>query len=64
MSGRLKVTLVKSKSGRNEYTRRVLAGLGLTKVNRAVTLKDTPEIRGMVRKVEFLVRVEEIGEAK
>jgi large subunit ribosomal protein L30 len=64
MSGKLAVTLVKGKSGRNEYVHRVLAGLGLTRINRTVYLKDTPEIRGMVEKVKFLVRLEETGEAK
>ena len=64
MSGRLAVTLVKGKSGRREYLRQVLRGLGLTRVNRTVVLKDTPEIRGMIAKVSFMVRVEETGEAK
>lgn len=64
MSGNLAVTLVKGKSGRREYLRRVLGGLGLTHVNRTVVLKDTPEIRGMIEKVKFMVRVEETGEAK
>ena len=64
MSGRLAVTLVKGKSGRREYLRQVLRGLGLTRVNRTVVLMDTPEIRGMIAKVSFMVRVEETGEAK
>ncbi len=64
MSGKLAITLVKGKSGRREYLRRVLAGLGLTHVNRTVVRPDTPEIRGMVEKVRVLVRVEEMGETK
>ena len=64
MSGKLAITLVKGKSGRRDYLRRVLAGLGLTRVNRTVVRQDTAEIRGMVEKVKFLVRVEETGEAK
>ena len=54
----LKVTLVKSMIGRPEKHRRVLRGMGLTKLNRTVKLKDTPSIRGMVKKVSHLVKVE------
>jgi len=62
MSGTLRITLVRGLSGRNEYHRRVVKGLGLTRTNRAVVRQDTPEIRGMVEKVKFLVRMEELGE--
>jgi large subunit ribosomal protein L30 len=64
MSGELRITLVRGLSGRNEYTRKVVRGLGLTRVNRAVIRKDTPEIRGMVEKIKFLVRMEEVGDTK
>ena len=59
MSGMLKITLVKSMIGRPEKHRKVLRGMGLTKINRTVELKDTPSIRGMVHAVSHLVRVEE-----
>ncbi|MBM1002442.1 MAG: 50S ribosomal protein L30 [Desulfofustis sp. PB-SRB1] len=36
-----------------------LTGLGLTKMNKTITRKDTPEIRGMLAKVSHLVRIEE-----
>lgn len=62
MSGHLRITLVRSRSGRTGYMRRVLDGMGLTRINRSVVLKDTPEIRGMAEKVKHLVRVEETGE--
>jgi len=62
MSGFLRITLVRSLSGRNEYNRRVVKGLGLTRLHRSVLRKDTPEIRGMVKKIECLLRVEEVGE--
>jgi large subunit ribosomal protein L30 len=55
----LKITLVKSMIGRPEKHRRVLRGLGLTKLNRTVQLKDTPSIRGMINKVSHLVKAEE-----
>lgn len=39
--------------------RATLIGLGLNKLHRRRTLKDTPEVRGMIRKVHHLVRVVE-----
>jgi len=59
MPGQIKVTLKKSGIGRNEYFTKVLKGLGLTKLQKTVILKDTPEIRGMIRKVEHMVAVED-----
>ena len=59
MNGMLKITLVKSMIGRPEKHRKVLRGMGLTKINRTVELKDTPSIRGMVYAVSHLVKVEE-----
>jgi large subunit ribosomal protein L30 len=59
MAEKLKITLVKSMVGRPEKHRKVLRGMGLTKMNRTVELVDTPEIRGMVQKVSHLVRTEE-----
>ena len=65
MSETLKVTLVKSMIGRPEKHRRVLRGMGLTKINRTVELKDTASIRGMVNVVSHLVEVKEkIDEAE
>jgi large subunit ribosomal protein L30 len=61
MSGKLKVTLVKSMIGRPEKHRRVLSGMGLRKMNKTVQLEDTHAIRGMINVVSHLVRVEEIG---
>jgi len=60
MAGKLKITLVKSMIGRPEKQRKVLRGMGLTKLNRTVELEDTPSIRGMVNNVSHLVRDEEI----
>ena len=59
MAGSVKVTLVRSMIGRPERHRRVLRGMGLTRLNKTVELKDTPEIRGMINKVSHLVRTEE-----
>jgi large subunit ribosomal protein L30 len=59
MSGEVKITLVKSSIGKPANQKAVLQGLGLTKMHKTVTLKDTPEIRGMVRKINHLVKIEE-----
>lgn len=61
MSGKLKITLVKSMIGRPEKHRRVLRGLGLKKVNRSVLRNNTPAIRGMVNAVSHLVSAEEVA---
>ena len=58
MAGEIKITLKKSGIGRDKYFTKVLNGLGLTKLNKTVVRKDTPEIRGMIRKVSHMVSVE------
>ena len=57
MADTIKVTLVKSGIGRDKKIRQTLKGLGLTKLNKTVQLKNTPAIRGMVQKVLFLLKV-------
>ena len=59
MASRLKITLVRSMVGRPEKHRKVLRGMGLTRMNKTVELQDTPAIRGMANKVSHLVRMEE-----
>jgi large subunit ribosomal protein L30 len=59
MASRLKITLVRSMVGRPEKHRKVLRGMGLTRMNKTVELEDTPAVRGMANKVSHLVRVEE-----
>lgn len=58
MSETIKITQVKSEIGSTKRIRATLVGLGLTKMNKTITRKNTPEIRGMVYKVQHLVRVE------
>lgn len=57
---KLKITLIRSYIGRPAPQRKVLAGMGLGRLNHSVFLEDTPEIRGMVKKVCHLVSMEEI----
>ena len=56
----LKITLVKSGIARPGKHKAVLVGLGLNKLNKSVLRLDTPEIRGMINKVNHLLAVEEI----
>ena len=54
----VKVTLVKSLIGRIESHRACARGLGLKKLNQTVEVLDTPENRGMINKISFLVKCE------
>ncbi|MGQ9475579.1 MAG: 50S ribosomal protein L30 [Actinomycetota bacterium] len=59
---KIRVTLVRSLIGRPWKQRRTIRALGLKRINHSVIHRDTPEIRGMVRKVTHLVRVEPLEE--
>jgi large subunit ribosomal protein L30 len=52
------VTLVKSFYGRLPKHRATVNGLGLKRINHTVILEDTPEVRGMINKVSYLLKVE------
>ena len=52
------VTLVKSFHGRLPTHRATITGLGLKRINHTVVLVDTPEVRGMINKVSYLLKVE------
>jgi len=54
----LKVTLVRSSIGTKQTHRATVRGLGLRKVNSFSMLIDTPEIRGMIHKINYLVKCE------
>ena len=51
------VKLVKSVAGTRESHRATVRGLGLRKTNSTSTLEDTPAVRGMINKIDYLVRV-------
>ncbi len=55
----LKVTLVKSKYGRLKAHKACVAGLGLRKMHQTVTVQDTPENRGMINRISYMLSVEE-----
>ncbi len=58
-SKELKVTLVKSKHGRLKSHKACITGLGLRKIHQTVSVQDTPENRGMINRISYLVSVEE-----
>ena len=55
---KLKVTLVKSIINCSERHRATVRGLGLRRMRQTVELNDTPEVRGMINRVYYLVRFE------
>ena len=56
----LKVTLVKSKYGRLKKHKACVAGLGLRRMHQTVQVADTPENRGMINRISYLLSVEEV----
>ena len=58
-SKELKVTLLKSKHGRLKSHKACIAGLGLRKIHQTVSVQDTPENRGMINRISYLLSVEE-----
>ena len=55
---KLRITQTRSQIGQSERHRGTLRALGLGKIGRSNELKDTPELAGMLRKVDHLVKVE------
>ncbi len=60
MAGKLKITLVKSTIGAIPKHRKTVEALGLRKLNKTVEMPDNECVRGMVKQVQHLVKVEEI----
>lgn len=58
MALKLKVTLIRSGTNRPQRQKDTIRGLGLTRLHKSVLLQDTPAIRGMIRAVSHMVRVE------
>ena len=57
---KISVTLIKSKYGRLENHQKCLIGLGLRKMHQPRVISDTPENRGMINKISYLLKVEEV----
>ncbi len=60
MSTKLSVTMTKSRFGRLPNHQACLKGLGLRKINQTVVVLNTPENKGMINKVSYMLKVEEI----
>lgn len=58
---KIKIKLVKSLIGRSDRQQATVRGLGLRKINSEVIREKRPEILGMVKKIEFMLQVEEVG---
>lgn len=56
--GKIKVTLVKSPIGTIQSHRASVRGLGLKRMHQSVVLEDTPAVRGMMNRVNYLVQFE------
>ena len=54
----VRVTLVRGVIGTRESHRATVRGLGLRRINHTVELEDTPAVRGMINKVNYLLRLE------
>lgn len=57
---KIAITQTRSGIGRPDRHKRIIQGLGLRKIGHTVIREDTPEIRGMVKKIQHLVKVEEL----
>ncbi len=57
---KLKVTLVRSQFGTGKVHMACVRGLGLRRMHHSVELEDTPAVRGMIRKVFYMVKCEEV----
>lgn len=58
MEKKIKITQIRSRIGAKKKQIDCLIGLGLRKINSSSLLENTPEVRGMIRKVNHLVRIE------
>ena len=63
MASKIRVTQIRSPIGRDDRQRTNLIGLGLNKISRSRELPDVPAVRGRIKQVHHLIRVEPVGEA-
>jgi large subunit ribosomal protein L30 len=57
-----KIVQVRSRIGRPERQKRTLDALGLTKIGKVVTINASPQVKGMINKVQHLIKVEELND--
>ena len=58
MANMIKVTQIRSTAGRLKNHQACIRGLGLRRIGHTVEVQDTPSVRGMINKVNYLVKVE------
>ena len=58
-AGQVRLTLVKSKFGRLAAHKACVSGLGLRRMHQSVVVADTPENRGMINRIAYMLRVEQ-----
>lgn len=56
----LKITQIRSRIGYKQKAKKTLDALGIRKMNQTVEKSDSPAIRGMIKKIDYLLKVEEI----
>jgi len=61
---KIKITLIKSLAGKKERHRRTIKALGLKKMHSSVIKEDNPQIRGMISKVSYMVKVNDVKPVK
>ena len=52
------ISLIKSRIGSSSKQRKILESLGIKKINKTISHKNTPEIQGMIKKVKHLINIE------
>jgi large subunit ribosomal protein L30 len=57
---KIKVTMIRGAAGKRERHKATVRGLGLRRTHQSVILEDTPAVRGMINRVAYLVRAEEV----
>lgn len=60
MSAKLKITLIRSLNGRLRSHKDCARGLGIRRIHNPVIVEDTPENRGMINKIVYMLRVENV----
>lgn len=58
-ANKISITLIRSKIGRLKSHKACVQGLGLRKIHQKVDVEDTPSNRGMIKKINYMLRVEE-----
>ena len=61
---KIKITLIKSLAGKKERHRRTIKALGLEKMHSSVIKEDNPQIRGMIDRVSYMVKVNDVKPVK